>query len=459
VLRTPLVALCRVLLRIFFRRIEVVGTHHLPKDGSLLFALNHPSGLVDPLFVLCLSGRRVSFLAKEPLFRMPLVSIFVKAFESLPVQRSRDGGDPQKNREMMRAAAELLTRGNALALFPEGTSHSDPTLKRFRSGAARIALSARALGDAPVRIVPCALYYEKKQTFRSRAVLSFGPPIDVPRVELDEAGETPHELGQELTSRLETAVGAIMPTAATAEGLVLAELAERIFSAALRDTPVACPTALALLEAKGAVAPENPNPTLGQRMARRRHLIDAYNELSSLLPERVEQLISKILRLELLMEGGGLSVDAAPGSPPLRLKQRVGLLALSAGLLPFAVLGAAIHGPTYQLVRHISLRYAATEADVTASVKLVAGLLLFPVTWLLCAGALAHLGGSIWYGACACIIPFLGWAAVVFGEVTGALRRSYATILRPLRGEMDWPAIKSERAAIAEEMAQLLLEA
>ena len=83
---------------------RVVGKDALPTDGGVIFALNHPNGLIDPLFVLCFSGKRVSFLAKEPLFRMFFVSVFVKAFECLPVYRAKDGASPAKNKEMLQQA-------------------------------------------------------------------------------------------------------------------------------------------------------------------------------------------------------------------------------------------------------------------------------------------------------------------------------------------------------------------
>ena len=215
-LRSALVSLCRLLLRIFFRRIEIVGEHHLPRSGSVILTANHPNGLLDPLLVLCLVPRRISFLAKEPLFRTPIVGTFVRAFESLPVYRAQDGADPTQNRLMIQHAIELLGRGNVLGLFPEGTSHSDPQLRALRTGAARIALSARsahATGDAEstpsgldagrrVSIVPVFLYYEQKSVFRSRAVLAYGPAIDVPVVPLDDAHEPPRERARELTEQL-----------------------------------------------------------------------------------------------------------------------------------------------------------------------------------------------------------------------------------------------------------------
>jgi glycerol-3-phosphate O-acyltransferase / dihydroxyacetone phosphate acyltransferase len=122
-MRAVLVALCRLLLRVFFRRVEVVGGERVPGDGPVMFTLNHPNGLIDPLFILCLSSRPVSFLAKAPLFRTPLVGWFVRTFECLPVYRKQDGNDPAKNREIIERSVELLRSGNAIAIFPEGTSH------------------------------------------------------------------------------------------------------------------------------------------------------------------------------------------------------------------------------------------------------------------------------------------------------------------------------------------------
>ena len=51
-------ALFRLILRIFFRRIEVSGIERVPPRGPVMLVLNHPSGLIDPAFLLCLAPRR-----------------------------------------------------------------------------------------------------------------------------------------------------------------------------------------------------------------------------------------------------------------------------------------------------------------------------------------------------------------------------------------------------------------
>src|SRR5262249_12349961 len=150
----------------------------------------------------------------EPLFRMPVVGSFVRALDSIPVYRRQDpGADVAKNAETFAAARELLVRGGAIAIFPEGVSHTDPKLRPARTGAARIALAAAARvpgGTAEVvRIVPNGLYYTARARFRSGALLTFGRPFEVPVLELAAGEAPPRDAVRDLTARIEDALDAL----------------------------------------------------------------------------------------------------------------------------------------------------------------------------------------------------------------------------------------------------------
>src|SRR5467141_1898218 len=120
-MRTLVRSVFGLVLRVFFRRIEVSGSAHVPARGPVLFVLNHPNGLIDPAFLLCLAPRRVSLLAKAPLFRMPVVGWFCRVMEAIPVQRRLDAGaDLSQNRETFEAARRVLLTGGVIAIFPEG---------------------------------------------------------------------------------------------------------------------------------------------------------------------------------------------------------------------------------------------------------------------------------------------------------------------------------------------------
>src|SRR5215210_5761993 len=153
--------ICAVLglaLRVFFRRIEVAGLERIPQREPVVFVLNHPNGLVDPVFILCLAPRRVSFLAKAPLFRIPVIGPLVRALDSLPVYRKQDEGeDPSRNRETFELSRALLKRGGTIAICPEGISHNETRLMPLKSGAARIALAAASASNGEalhLKIVP-----------------------------------------------------------------------------------------------------------------------------------------------------------------------------------------------------------------------------------------------------------------------------------------------------------------
>ena len=71
-IRTLATAVSRLVLRVFYRNVEAAGLDRVPAAGPTILVLNHPNGLMDPLLLLCLSPRPVSFLAKSPLFTMPV---------------------------------------------------------------------------------------------------------------------------------------------------------------------------------------------------------------------------------------------------------------------------------------------------------------------------------------------------------------------------------------------------
>src|SRR2546428_12778634 len=121
--RRILCAILRLALRIYFRRIEVAGLEHVPPNDPVIFVLNHPNALVDPVFLLCLAPRRVAFVAKAPLFRMPLIGSLVRALDSLPAYRRQDDGqDVSRNAETFATARRLVVRGATIGLCPEGVS-------------------------------------------------------------------------------------------------------------------------------------------------------------------------------------------------------------------------------------------------------------------------------------------------------------------------------------------------
>jgi UMF1 family MFS transporter len=169
----------RVALQVFFREVRVSGEARIPEGTPLVLAANHNNSVVDAFLLMGLGRTNPRMLAKSPLFAHPLMGPLLRFARALPVYRRQDpGAHVAQNLVTFSRCRGILARGGAIALFPEGTSHSEAGLRPLRTGAARLALEAEDLaGPLGIEVVPVALRYDDKQTFRSRAWVHVGQPI------------------------------------------------------------------------------------------------------------------------------------------------------------------------------------------------------------------------------------------------------------------------------------------
>ncbi len=162
--------------RVYYR-LTLAG-EPVPARGPVLLVANHPNSLIDPLLVCAAARRPVRFLAKAPLFGDAKTGWMVRAVGAIPVYRRQD--DPtlmDRNADMFRAAHDALGRGSAVGIFPEGQSHSEPSMVQLRTGAARIALGTFVSHGVRVPIVPVGLVFYDKAVFRSPALVVVGEPV------------------------------------------------------------------------------------------------------------------------------------------------------------------------------------------------------------------------------------------------------------------------------------------
>ncbi|HEY5947022.1 MAG TPA: lysophospholipid acyltransferase family protein, partial [Kofleriaceae bacterium] len=180
----------RVVTRVFFRQVEVVGLEHVPRTGPVLFAGNHPNSLIDPILIITTCGRKVHFAAKDALFKGRLMRAVLRGLGAVPIKRRDDndgkprdstpsvpGAAPVDNDAAFEAMFAVLTDGGAIGIFPEGLSHDESQLARLKTGAARLALGGAQRATQPIPIVPCGLTFIHPKRFRSRVLVQFGPPV------------------------------------------------------------------------------------------------------------------------------------------------------------------------------------------------------------------------------------------------------------------------------------------
>jgi glycerol-3-phosphate O-acyltransferase / dihydroxyacetone phosphate acyltransferase len=435
--------LARLLLRVFFREVEIVGAERLPANQPLVLVANHVNGLVDPLLLVAAVPQLPRFLAKSTLWKIWALRPILALGAVVPVYRRQDAGvDPAKNLETFGQCRAVLLGGGSLALFPEGISHDLPALQPLKSGAARIALEAesearaggRSLG---VRIVPVGLAFDARESFRSRALVQIGPALDI-APEIDRHPVDPIGATAALTARIEAALAAVTLSHPTwEEARLVAAGADLV--ATDPETPTALPR----------------QPGLAHSLDLRRAVAEALRRLERDHPERIAAAARAVRNYDRLLSVLGLRDEHLQATYPPRAVARVTARTLWRLLvaLPVAALGTLLNWVPYFLVHLIARR--TDEPNLTATLKLYPGLVLYPLSWAVAAWLAQHHAGSPWGIVTLVVAPLSGWVALLFHERRERFSdeaRVYFLLRR--RGEIIGE-LRARRAAVLAEIQAL----
>lgn len=346
-----------IALRWFYRRIEVEGLERLPRDVPLLLVVNHPNALVDAMLVAWAIPRRVVLTAKAPLFENRALATLLSGIGVVPLVRSADVRasassptlDPRRNARAFGALRAVLRRGGTIMIFPEGTTHDQPSLAPLRTGAARIALEAR--DDAGVRdlhIVPIGLIFERKDAPRTRVLVQIGEAIALDRWVSEDDTAVP-KLMEEIESRLRT----VTLNYETSDDAARARALSALFAALLRDEP----------ERVGRLESLRVEVSLARRIERARIALsrcgdDRLRERADALVRALAEFEDTLSRHRIALQDLRISPAAEHAAPFLFRESWV----LAIGL-PIALWGEINHWIPFHAARAISRRSVESAAD------------------------------------------------------------------------------------------------
>lgn len=429
--------LVRLVLKVFFRRVEVVGEEQIPLNRPVVLVANHVNGLVDPLLILGPLPVWPRLLAKSTLWKNPVVRPWLDLAQVIPVYRQQDQVDTAANEQTFAKCHEVLFKAGAICLFPEGKSHNEPMLQPLKTGLARIVLGAeRKHPGLGTRIIPVGLTFDAKESFRSRALVQVGAPIDPqPEIELDRS-DNPAAV-RSLTARVDQGLKDVTLNYPSWEAAWLIGRAAELYGRAKLEVPV------------------------GRRLADHfqvhRAFVEGYQDLCRRYPERVESVEEAVREYDRLLKAFDLRDDqvasAYPPQPVIRFVVRTVLRLLIH--LPLAIVGTLLNLLPYWLVRLVALAIRKSP-DQVATYKVFGGIVLYPLTWLAEAVLAARWTDNAWLGTLVFLAgPLTGWAALRFHEERGRLwREARAFLLLRTRREMA-KALKTRREQVLRQVEDL----
>jgi 1-acyl-sn-glycerol-3-phosphate acyltransferase len=200
-----------VFMRRYFK-LEVSGEHNIPLSGPFILTPVHRSRW-DPFMVYCAVTRRLLYFMTSHDEVVGLQGWFMRRLGAFPIKVHRPSPS------VIRSCRELLSRGDALVIFPEGNLfyYEPGEVHPLKPGVAWLALNfQKSLDGVDIPIIPVRLIYgDRKLRAGSRAKIVVGEPISLG----DYLGLPPKEGVLALTSALQDVLGEVVNTTSSAESL------------------------------------------------------------------------------------------------------------------------------------------------------------------------------------------------------------------------------------------------
>ena len=422
-IRAALIALFRVVMRLYFRRVERLGPPPDRATTGRVFVANHGNALIDPIVVLTEAPCPIAPIAKATLWNVPGLRWLLDRAGAVPIVRRKDdpGKDAAANAGTFAVIARHLARGGNVLIFPEGVSHSEPHLAPLRTGAARMILAAEALGGVAPSVQAVALEFDAGDTFRSRCLVVWGPA----RAAADVTGADDEARVRALTATMETDLGELLVEAdTTLERRLIGRAAELLANDAGDDSLAAWSTIGRQVELARRALHERGAP----EVAAAERALTAYHDALARHGVRDAQLAR--------------GRAPAPSVSPARWLRRI-LLA------PLALAGVILYTLPYRLPRRVARR---TTPDTVSTIKLGVGLAVFPLwaialavaAWIVLPTALAALATAIVVVSPFAALRWLDWrdhrreADLTAGEIAElvALRAAAAAAIDRARARL-----------------------
>ena len=400
---------------------------NLDESERILAVSNHFGGFADPLLLMYGSPVVPRIIARDKIWKVPVAGWIMRWIGAIPVHKPKEHKGKVSNDDMFASCYQALADHQVLLIFPEGITREDPSIAPVKTGAARIALGARAKGSDKIHILPMGIHYEDKAALRSRVFINAGQTIDldanIDRYAPDgDATADNREAVSRLTTDIETVLRRVAPNFADwEEARALTEAAEVTLRA------------------------EADDPLDEVSIADRDRLA---SDLSRANEDQKKQVLEEAAEWDTTMSAVGLTdrqVYEKVGAGKF-----LGFLFTSALVLliavPLALLGLAVN--IWPMLAVWLIGFAPVEPAVKATAKPGGAIVFFGIAW----------GFAIWQGFEQGIVTGI-LVMVILPVSLAALIYAAERIVRIFRALSQWTKLRrSDRLAdnIAEARSDLV---
>ena len=370
----------RSLMSVWFRELDIVDNENIPPEGGLMFIAWHPSGLIDPMLMHASLPGRLSILAKHTLFKVPVLGKLIRSSGALPIERAKDSSDKEQSRKnnekLLAKVGNEIASGGRLLLFPEGATHTGSSVKRARSGAARIMLQAirtsQELGTPIPRIIPVGLHYSNSQKFRERAAVILERPMELPDIPEDQ--EMDKQWIEQVTESIDSELNRASHSKTSWEERHLIWKARSVvYAERIKQT-----------------GGKMKKPSYSESVIGARRMRAGWEFVSKEEPDKTESLVTKSIEHFDEIESLGLSpfdVAAKPKKPSfLGYFKAISIWIWSAAWMLGLVTWSAVIGnvPPYQGNYAVMwyLKKGKISAPIQGTMKVMSAIIMFPIWWI-----------------------------------------------------------------------------
>lgn len=167
---------------VFFRKIYFANEDRVPRNKSVILAINHPTGFMEPIIMAVLLSKPLHFLVRGDFFSKKIYGSLLRALHMIPIFRMRDTtgfSGVKSNFSTFEACYAGLKEGKIIMIFPEGRTELEKRLRPLQRGLVRIAFGTleRYPDLEDLYVVPVGVNFTDGEQARSEVMINFGEPL------------------------------------------------------------------------------------------------------------------------------------------------------------------------------------------------------------------------------------------------------------------------------------------